>query len=71
MKVAGVPWVAILGFIRIATSPKILDNPFDVSSACAHVGSWLGSRRRLSFIPETAMQTSCSISWRRRARPAV
>ena len=37
----GLPWVAILGFIRIATNPKILDNPLDVGGACARVRSWL------------------------------
>ena len=37
----GLPWVAILGFIRIATNPKILDNPLDVSGACTRVRSWL------------------------------
>ncbi len=37
----GLSWVAILGFIRIATNPRILDNPLDVNSACARVRSWL------------------------------
>ena len=44
----GLPWVAILGFIRIATHPKILDNPLDVSSACTRVRSWLAR-------PQTAL----------------
>ena len=29
----GLPWVSILGFIRIATHPKILDNPLDMDGA--------------------------------------
>ena len=37
----GLAWVAVLGFIRIATNPKILDNPLDVGSACARVRLWL------------------------------
>ena len=37
----GLPWVAILGFIRVATNPKILDNPLDAGGACDHVRSWL------------------------------
>ncbi len=37
----GIPWVVILGFIRIATHPKILDNPLPVSGACSRVQSWL------------------------------
>ncbi len=38
----GLPWVAILGFIRIATNPRILDQPLAVGSACARVRAWLG-----------------------------
>ncbi len=37
----GLPWVSVLGFIRIATNPKILDNPLDVTSACRCVRRWL------------------------------
>ena len=45
----GLPWATILGFIRIATNPKILDNPLDVSSACTRVRSWL-VRPQTAFI---------------------
>ena len=44
----GLPWAAILGFIRIATNPKILDNPLDVGGACTRVRSWLAR-------PQTAL----------------
>ena len=44
----GLPWVAILGFIRIATHPKILDNTLDVGGACSRVRSWLAR-------PQTAL----------------
>ena len=37
----GLPWAANLGFIRIATNPKILDNPLDAGGACVRVRSWL------------------------------
>ena len=37
----GLPWVSILGFIRIATNPKILSTPLDVSGACSRARSWL------------------------------
>ena len=47
----GLPWVAILGFIRIATNPKILDHPLDVGSVCAHVRSWLGRPQTLLIHP--------------------
>ena len=35
----GLPWVAILGFIRVATDRKIRMYPLDVGSTCAHVRS--------------------------------
>ena len=35
------PWVSILGFIRIATHPKVLDNPLDMGGACTRIRSWL------------------------------
>lgn len=38
----GLPWVAMLGFIRIATNPRILDTPLPVGGACARVRAWLG-----------------------------
>jgi uncharacterized protein len=37
----GLAWVAVLGFIRIATHPKILSNPMPVSLACSHARAWL------------------------------
>ena len=37
----GLPWVSILGFIRIATHPKVLDNPLDMGGACTRIRSWL------------------------------
>lgn len=37
----GLAWVAILGFIRIATHRTILTNPLPVAAACAHARSWL------------------------------
>ena len=37
----GLPWVSILGFIRIATHPEVLDNPLDMGGACTRIRSWL------------------------------
>ena len=37
----GIPWVVILGFIRIATHRRILANPLPVARACGHTRSWL------------------------------
>ena len=37
----GIPWIVILGFIRIATHSRIIENPLEVGSACARVRTWL------------------------------
>jgi toxin-antitoxin system PIN domain toxin len=37
----GLAWVAVLGFIRIATHPQILSNPMPVAVACSHARAWL------------------------------
>ena len=47
----GLPWAAILGFIRIATNPKILGNPLDVGGACARVRSWLDRPQTILIHP--------------------
>ena len=39
--IVGIPWIVILGFIRIATHPRILANPLEVEGACARVRTWL------------------------------
>lgn len=37
----GLAWSVILGYVRIATHPRILANPLPVAKACAHVEAWL------------------------------
>ena len=37
----GLPWAAILGFVRIATDPGMVRRPLDVYEACDRVRSWL------------------------------
>lgn len=37
----GVPWVVVLGFVRIMTSRVVLTDPMDTIEALAHVRSWL------------------------------
>lgn len=37
----GLAWVAMLGFVRIATHPRILVRPLPVAAAVGHVRSWL------------------------------
>lgn len=37
----GLAWVAVLGFIRVATHRQIMARPLPVATACAHVRAWL------------------------------
>lgn len=67
----GLPWIALLGFVRVATHSRVVENPLDVRGACARVVRGWSGRRRFRSTPETAMRTSCSISSRRSARPAI
>lgn len=34
-------WVVILGFLRLATHPRLSARPLDVTGACRHVRAWL------------------------------
>jgi toxin-antitoxin system PIN domain toxin len=36
-----VPWIVILGFLRLVTHHQIAANPLPISSACGIVESWL------------------------------
>ena len=35
------PWVTLLGFIRISTHRQIFDKPLTVAAACDHARAWL------------------------------
>lgn len=37
----GLPWVVILGFVRIMTSRRILSSPLPTTEAIGHVRTWL------------------------------
>jgi hypothetical protein len=37
----GLPWVVLLGFLRIATRPVIFPRPFNADSAIGKVNGWL------------------------------
>jgi toxin-antitoxin system PIN domain toxin len=43
------PWVVILGFLRLATHRQISANPLSVTAACEIVESWL-ARRQVSML---------------------
>jgi toxin-antitoxin system PIN domain toxin len=36
------PWVVILAFIRISTSPKVFTRPLPVAAAAEYIEQWLG-----------------------------
>jgi uncharacterized protein len=37
----GLPWLSLLGFIRIATNPRIFKKPLSVSQAWEQIEEWL------------------------------
>ena len=37
----GLPWVVLLGFLRIATNPRIFEAPLSAADAMAKIDSWL------------------------------
>lgn len=37
----GLPWVVLLGFLRIATNPKIFPHPLDSAAALSKIDTWL------------------------------
>jgi len=37
----GLPWVVILAFLRIGTSPRIFEHPLSIERACGYVAEWL------------------------------
>jgi len=50
-EIVGLSWAAVLGFIRIATNPKILSNPLAAGSACTRVRSWLDRPQSILIHP--------------------
>jgi len=47
----GLAWIAMLGFIRITTNSKILENPIEPAAACAYVRSWLDRPQSIVIHP--------------------
>lgn len=47
----GLSWVAILGFIRVSTNPKVFVSPLDVNRACTYVRAWLATPRVVVIHP--------------------
>ena len=37
----GLPWVVLLGFLRLATSPRVFPRPLTSAAAAARINNWL------------------------------
>ena len=48
----GLAWSVVLGYLRIVTSPRIMERPLAIDEAQADVESWL-SRRNVTMIEPT------------------
>jgi uncharacterized protein len=48
----GLAWITVLGFLRIATTPRILANPKNLAEASGIVSDWL-KRRNVSMVSPT------------------
>lgn len=40
----GFAWLALVGFVRIVTNPRIVPSPYTVAEAMTSVDAWLGAR---------------------------
>ena len=49
--VVGLPWVSLLGFIRISTHPHILERPLSPEEAMSVVHAWLAHPRVITPEP--------------------
>lgn len=45
------PWVVILGFVRISTNPRLFDAPLSVDEAAGYIRSWLSQPPVRSIVP--------------------
>ncbi len=53
----GLPWVVLLGFLRIATNPKIFPHPLAPTTALTKIDTWLS-------LPTTAVVRENDEHWR-------
>ncbi len=47
----GIPWVVVLGFVRIMTSRVVMTDPMDPPEALGHVGAWLARPQAHLLVP--------------------
>ena len=50
----GLPWVSLLGFVRLATNPRAIERPLTVADAWQQARAWLGNDS--AWIPEPTNQ---------------
>lgn len=49
----GLPWVVILAFLRITTSPRVFMRPLSIEQACAYIEEWLALPVVRPIVPGT------------------
>lgn len=47
----GLPWIVLLGFLRLATNPRVFPRPLAPGAAAAKVDTWL-SQENIRIVPE-------------------
>jgi toxin-antitoxin system PIN domain toxin len=47
----GLPWIVLLGFLRLTTNPRVFPRPFATGAALARVDAWL-SQENISIVSE-------------------
>src|SRR5688572_25967117 len=47
----GFAWITLVGFLRISTNPRVVDNPLSITQSLALVESWL-ARPQTSILAE-------------------
>jgi hypothetical protein len=50
-RTVGIPWVVVLGFVRVMTSRVVLIDPMEPEEALGHVRSWLGRPQAHAVVP--------------------
>jgi hypothetical protein len=53
----GLPWLVVLGFLRLATNPKVFPRPLTIEQALGRVETWL-ARPNVQIVAETDGQWS-------------
>jgi uncharacterized protein len=51
----GLPWIVILGFLRLSTNPRVFPAPLSVEQALVKVDEWL-THPRVRMVSETTEQ---------------